>query len=90
MSASAPNDWEDKYTESLRAEEESRRPTPFTDAYVALGMVLPPVAIVVVALGWLGSKVGVPFRVGEIVALAVVGVVALVLVVRWLRRRSSR
>jgi Flp pilus assembly protein TadB len=88
---SGNSEWERRYEDSLRAEDERQGRVPgrvtFTDIVWTTGGVLSIVAMVVAGVAMLGTTVGVPYGVGVVVILLLIAGVALVVVARSPRRR---
>jgi hypothetical protein len=68
-------DWERAYEASLQAEDErqgrvSGHPT-FSEWFIDLRVLLSAALLAAAAVGWLGSKAGLPFEVGSVVAAVV-------------------
>ena len=86
-------EWERRYNASIEAEDERQGRVPgkidFIDAYLIFGALVGGAALVAVGVGFLGSKVGIPYWVGAGISLAVLASAAALGVYRWRRDRPN-
>ena len=93
MTDDSRQEWERRYNASIEAEDERQGRVPekidVIDAYHIVGALLGGAALIAVGVGFLGSKVGVPYWVGAGISLAVLASTAALGVYRRRRDRPS-